>query len=66
MELVATFDNQPTSVVYNSSKPPACLQFCYMAKSEQKKEIPDYAVELGKHLRYLRKEKKNIFEIEQH
>lgn len=35
-----------------------------MAKTEQKKEIPEYAVEFGKHLRKLRKkEGKSIEEI---
>lgn len=33
-----------------------------MAKSEQKKEIPEYAVELGVHLRKLRKKKEMSIE----
>lgn len=33
-----------------------------MAKTEQKKEIPDYVVEFGKHLRKLRKEKEMSIE----
>lgn len=41
---------------------PTCWHFWCMAKTEQKKEIPAYAIEFGKHLRYLRNEKKMSIE----
>ena len=34
-----------------------CLQFYEMAKQTRKKELPEFCIELGKHIRSLRKEK---------
>lgn len=49
-------------VIYNWLILTTCYQFCSMAKTEQKKEIPLYAVEFGKHLRKLRKKKEMSIE----
>lgn len=44
-------------VDYNSLKSPNCSQFYCMEITKRRKEIPEFCVALGKHIRALRKEK---------